>query len=332
MNRTLILGVGGQDGSLLADLLLSQGIEVHGVVRRSSLDNRGRIRHLLEGTLPDGTVYNRELFRLHTADLCDGSSVDRVVQMVEPLDVYNLADQDHVGTSHDCPGLSVEVTYAAVGRLLESVLSLERRTGKTRKVFQACSATMFGLTPGPQDEDTWHDPRSPYAVAKTAAYHLGRHYRDRHGLFVTNGILFNHDSDRRGGDYLLHKVVRGVWGLRRGVGRLPLQNPDLRVDIGSAREFVTGFQKLLALGRPVDVCVGTGLAWPVRRMVRHACELVFGIGSERWDEKVDWSESKHPEPFLLCDPSRLKGLTGWVPTTGSLMVIRELVDHYEDKP
>lgn len=318
MTRSLILGITGQDGSYLAEHLLSLGHEVHGLVRRTSHDNKRRIRHVLDKVT------------LHTGDMHDGASVHRVLWDLLPDEVYNLADQDHVETSRHVPDVNADVTYAAVGRLLESV----RRIDPEIRVFQACSATMFGLNRGPQHEETPHDPQSPYAVAKTGAYHLGRYYRRHYGLFVTNGILFNHDSPRRGPDYLLHRIVLGLLRLRRDpVGqRLQLTNLDLRVDVGSAQEFVTYYPKLLALDEPTDACVGTGTAHRIRTMVEAAVSLIWGPEYKPLEEVVeDLGATPAQEPTLQCSFHKLYQLVGDRPRRDSVSVIRELIEHYRSR-
>lgn len=317
--RALILGIPGQDGSYLADYLLTLGYEVHGLVRRSSTGNLRRITHILDKV------------HLHKGDLCDGASVHRVLMNVRPEEVYNLADQDHVETSFETPDYNSDVTYAAVGRLLESV----RLVCPRAKVFQACSATMFGIHPPPQNEETPHDPRNPYAVAKTGAYHLARFYRKHYGLSVSNGILFNHDSPRRGEDYLLHRIIRGCLRIHRGDPghRIKLSHLDLRVDIGSAQEFVVGFHKILQLAQPTDVCIGTGFSPTISTMLTHVRDRVWeGEESAPFcHDLIEALPSSGERPHLRADCAKLRKLANWWPDKVTSVVIDELVDHYRSQ-
>jgi GDPmannose 4,6-dehydratase len=313
--KALILGIGGMDGSYLADHLLSLGYEVHGLVRRASTDNLTRIHHILDKV------------HLHKGDLCDGASVHRILQEVRPEEIYNLADQDHVGTSFEAPDYNMDVTCAAVGRLLESV----RLVCPRAKVFQACSATMFGMQAPPQSEETPHDPRSPYAVAKTGAYHLVRFYRQHYGLAVSNGILFNHDGPRRGEDYLLHRVVRGCLRIHGGNSgtKIHLANLDLRVDVGSAQEFVIGFHKILQLATPTDVCIGTGFSPSIEQIVLQTADMVWGDKQRpHLRDLVEELPSSQEKPYLKANCAKLRRLTGWWPDKVTGKVIEELVEHY----
>lgn len=318
MTKALILGIGGMDGSYLADHLLSLGYEVHGLVRRSSTDNLTRIRHVLDRV------------HLHKGDLCDGVAMHRLLMDVRPDEIYNLADQDHVGTSFDVPDYNMDVTCAAVGRLLESVRLICPRA----KVFQACSATMFGLAPAPQNEDTPLDPRSPYAVAKAGAYLLARFYRKHYGLSVSTGVLFNHDGPRRGEDYLLHRIVRGCLGIRRGDARkVGLSNLNLRVDIGSAREFVVGFHKLLQHSEATDVCIGTGFSPSILSILASARARVWEDDDEcpTIQELYEELPSTGEAPHLKADCAKLRRLLNWWPDKVTGVVVDELVEHYRGK-
>lgn len=273
MKRALVLGIGGQDGSYLADILVERGVEVHGMLRHSSGDNRRRIGHL------DGKV------RLHSGDLTDFCSLQRVVIDADPEWVFNEADQDHVGYSKLTPLYSAQVTYGGVANLLE-VLRLDPtlrecedkgRVSWGRKLFQPLSATMFGDCPAPQDESTPLNPASPYACAKAGAWHLCRHYRREHGLDVRCAIMYSHDSPRRGGDYLLQRIARG-----EKIGG------DLStvVDIGYAREYMEAAVRIMELptadkffvgaAGAHDYVLGTGHGWRIENLVKGNGEVLKG--------------------------------------------------------
>lgn len=320
MTKALVLGAGGMDGSYLTDHLLSLGYEVHGLVRRASTDNLSRIRHALDK------------IHLHKGDLCDGGAMHRLLMDVRPDEIYNLADQDHVGTSFDVPDYNMDVTCAAVGRLLESVRLVCPRT----KVFLACSATMFGCAAAPQNEETPLDPRSPYAVAKAGAFLLARFYRKHYGLSVSTGILFNHDGPRRGGDYLLHRVVRGLLRIHGGDSafRVQLSNLGLRADIGSAQEFVVGFHRLLQLAEPTDVCIGTGFSPSILSILATARAKVWEDSDEcpTIHELYEELPSAGEIPHLKADCAKLRKLLNWWPDKVTGVVVEELVEHYRSNP
>ena len=232
--RALIFGVTGQDGSYLAEHLLDKGYEVYGVVRPSSLNSMQRIAHV------------KDRLTLHSGDVTDAYRVARIVEEVMPHQVYNLADQDHVGKSRDNPALAVQVTYGGAANILEVCDQYRRRTDNEVRVFQACSATMYGLKDRAIRIDDPLNPQSPYACAKAGAYLLAKHYRDR-GLNVSCGILFGHDSPRRiGRDYLLQEIARKVVEARRnGEKSITLRGPNQKVSIGHAKEFTAEFVRLV---------------------------------------------------------------------------------------
>ena len=305
MKRALILGINGQDGSYLADLLLAKGYEVHGLYRRSSVDNLWRIRHL------DGKV------TLHQGDLSDGASVENVIAKVMPDEIYNEADQDSVGWSHVSPDYQYDVTFRAVGRLLEFV-----KQTKTR-IFQPCTAMMFGDAakspqPAPQDEGTPFNPQSPYAVAKVAAYYACRHYREQHGVYVSCGILYNHDSPRRSEHYLLHKTCNAAVRIASGKQEtLSLGNLDGRVDVGFAGDYMEAAWLALQQPKPDDYVVATGQAWSVEEMVAEAFEQA-GVrpvwtcadGSPRITKDAAFWKPGAPS-ILRGDASKANKVLGW---------------------
>ena len=288
MKRALIFGINGQDGSYLAEILLEKGYDVHGFYRRSSVDNLSRIRHLLSDVT------------LHKGDLTDYGSVHRAVAECLPLhEVYNEADQDHVGWSQAAPSYSAAVTYGGVVNVLEAV----RQLTPTTRVFQPVSATMFGYAPPRQDEITRLYPQSPYACAKVAAYYLCQHYRREHGMFVSCGILFNHDSPRRGSDYLLQRIARGeeLWG-----------DLETIVDIGYAREYMEAAWKMMQLESPDDFVIGTGKGY-------HIKDLLNGVRVH----------PKFPlESALVAYPEKAVNAFGFDPKCDAFDVLEIVKEHY----
>lgn len=310
MNKVLILGIGGQDGSYLAELLVEKGVEVHGTTRRSSVENEVRLRNVSQ-------------YVLHVADLADHGSVDRVLRETRPQAVYNLADQDLVGASYSTPSYSVDVTAGAVARLLESVKAVD----KTIRVFQPCSATVFGGGhTHPCDEDTPFSPESPYACAKAHAYYLARMYRARYGMFVSTAFLYGHNSDRQKCEYLLHRIAReAVEKSRVNDEQFAVTNPSYRVDIGYAKEFVQGMYDLMQCDHPNDVVMSTGRTFSVYELyVQAAYEA--GIDMPVFDRVV--TDEAFNKSVMTGYSSRAKELFRWNPQTHALDVIDMLVEHY----
>lgn len=267
--RCLILGITGQDGSYLADILLEQGAEVHGMVRKSSVDNLTRILHCQDRVV------------LHRGDMADPLSIDRIIRDVAPHEIYNEADQDNVGWSHDIPQISFDVTCGAVGRLFEIV----RRYDKSIKIFQPVTAMMFGeASESPQNEKTGFNPQSPYACSKVAAYYLSRHYRLKYDIPITTGILYNHDSVRRSEDYLVHKICRSVLKIAAGTQQyLSLSFPERIVDVGLASQYMNAAVSLLKKA-PDDYIIGTGCGATIREIAARAMSyLVIPETCLRWE-------------------------------------------------
>lgn len=309
MKTALITGVTGQDGSYVADILLERGYEVHGLYRRvAGGDNLLNVRHLLD---------NVE-FHLHRGDVLEALAVDRLVRELQPDELYHFADQDNVDWSFKLPGLAADLTAGATAKLLESVVSGSPKT----RVFVPTSATMFGDAQPPQDEGTPLRPLSPYAVGKVSAYHWAHYYREVRGLHVVVGIMFNHDSPRRRGDYLLHKIARAV------ATREPtkLRSATQRVDIGWALQFMMAVVDLMRLDKPETVVIGTGTAHMVSQMVDRAERMA----SFQLSRVVEFGLEERPGtvPTYQACPSKLLSLIGWHPTSTSLNVVSELVNHY----
>jgi GDPmannose 4,6-dehydratase len=316
--RALVTGITGQDGSYLAELLLAKGYEVHGLVRHASVVNTERIAHLLEGDDP----------RLHLVrgDLSDSPSLLRVLESLQPTEVYNLAAQSHVHISFELPELTGDVTGLGAARLLEGI----RQLGIGARFYQASSSEMFGrVVETPQRETTPFHPRSPYAVAKVYAYHLTRNYREAYGMFAVNGILFNHESPRRGENFVTRKVTLAAARIRLGLQKtLHLGNLDAMRDWGFAGDYVDAMWRMLQIDTPDDYVVASGETHSVREL----CELAFGaVGLPlRWEgEGIDERgiaedgralvvvDPRYFRPaevdFLLGDASRARIELGWQP-------------------
>jgi len=266
MKRALITGITGQDGSYLAEFLLSKGYEVHGIIRRASSFNTGRIDHIYE----DPQHHGKRLF-LHYGDLTDSSQIDNLIYNIAPDEVYNLAAQSHVRVSFDMPEYTGDSAGLGTTRLLEAI----RRSGGKARFYQASSSEMFGSAPAPQSETTPFQPRSPYAAAKLYAYWMTVNYRDGYNIFACNGILFNHESPRRGETFVTRKITRAVAAILGGKqDRLYLGNLDAKRDWGFAPEYVECQWLMLQQDSPGDYAVGTGQSHTVREFLEAAFEPV----------------------------------------------------------
>ncbi len=318
MKRALLTGTTGQDGSYLVELLLEKGYEVHGIVRRSSSFNTGRIDHLYV----DPHEHEARLL-LHYGDLTDSSSLQSIVAEVHPHEVYNLGAQSHVRVSFDVPEYTAEVTALGTLRLLEAI----RKTGVDSRFYQASTSELFGGTREvPQRETTPFAPRSPYAAAKAFAFYVTRNYREAYGLFACNGILFNHESERRGETFVTRKITRAVGRIRHGLqDELFLGNLDAQRDWGYAPEYVWSMWRMLQEDEPDDYVVGTGECHSVREFV----EAAFSHAGLDWQEHVRLDERylRPSEVDVLCaDPSRARERLGWAPRVDFLGLVRRMVD------
>jgi GDPmannose 4,6-dehydratase len=313
----LITGITGQDGSYLAELLLSKGYEVHGLVRRSSSFNTGR----LDGIYEDPHAPNRRLF-LHFGDLNDGVTLTNMLRDVNPDEVYNLGAQSHVRVSFDQPVFTGDVTGLAAMRLLEAVRAARVRT----KIYQASSSEMFGATPPPQDEDTAFYPRSPYGVAKVYAYWATRNYREAYGAFAVNGILFNHESPRRGATFVTRKVTRAVARIQAGIQeKLYMGNLDAVRDWGFAPDYVEGMWRMLQHSEPQDYVLATNSAYSVRDFVQMAFEHV-GLEWKKYVEHDERYERPTEVAALIGDYSKAKDVLGWEPKVRTPELVKVMVD------
>jgi GDPmannose 4,6-dehydratase len=305
VKKALITGITGQDGSYLAELLLSKGYEVHGVIRRSSLPNTGRIDHLLSNPeIADVTLF------LHYGDLSDSSRLVSLVTLIGPDEVYNLAAQSHVRVSFDEPELTGETTGLGSVKLLEAI----RITGSSARFYQASSSEMFGASPPPQNEETPFYPRSPYGAAKVYSYWITKNYRESYGIFATNGILFNHESPRRGETFVTRKITRAVALIKAGLqDKLFLGNLDAVRDWGYAPEYVNAMWMMLQADEPDDFVVATG----TRYSVKDFAGLAFGHAGLDWEKYVDFDE-RYLRPAevdsLVGDFAKANSITGWKPS------------------
>jgi GDPmannose 4,6-dehydratase len=313
----LITGITGQDGSYLAELLLSKGYEVHGMVRRSSSFNTERLNDIYQ----DPHAPDRRLF-LHYGDLNDGVTLTNMLRDINPDEVYNLGAQSHVRVSFDQPVFTGDVTGIAAMRLLEAVRAARVRT----KIYQASSSEMFGATPPPQDENTPFYPRSPYGVAKVYAYWATRNYREAYDAFAVNGILFNHESPRRGATFVTRKVTRAVARIQSGIqDKLYMGNLDAVRDWGFAPEYVEGMWRMLQHNEPQDYVLATNSAYSVKDFVRMSFEHV-GLEWEKYVEHDERYERPTEVDALIGDYSKANDVLGWEPKVRTPELVKIMVD------
>ncbi len=325
MKKALITGVTGQDGSYLVEFLLEKGYEVHGIVRRSSTVNRERIDHLT--SLDDVTGPNRGKFILHYGDLTDSSSIEKIMKLVIPDEIYNLAAQSHVRVSFDIPENTTNVVALGTLRILEAMKNICPNS----RFYQASSSEMFGLVQEiPQTEKTPFYPRSPYACAKVYAYFITKNFRESYGLFACNGILFNHESERRGESFVTRKITRSLARIKQGLQKdVYLGNLESERDWGHAKDYVKAMWLMLQQEKPEDFVIGTGEKHSVREFLEESAKVIglniksngkFGIEEEYLDENGKTIVKIHERYFrpsevdlLLSNPSKAKILLGWQP-------------------
>ena len=315
--RALVTGITGQDGSYLAELLLGKGYEVHGVIRRSSSFNTGRIDHLYRDPHGKGVKLH-----LHFGDLVDEGGLRRLLSEVEPDEIYNLAAQSHVRVSFDQPSYTVEVDALGTIRFLEAI----RDHGRPARFYQASSSEMFGSTPPPQGEDTPFHPRSPYACAKVFSFHQVVNYREAYGMYAVNGILFNHESPRRGETFVTRKVTRAATRIKLGLQeKLFLGNLEARRDWGFAGDYVEGMWRMLQQEVPDDFVLATGEAHSVREL----CEEAFGLVGLDWRKHVE-EDPRYRRPsevdHLCGDAGKARRVLGWKPAVGFKELVRMMVE------
>lgn len=318
MTKALITGITGQDGSYLAELLLSKGYEVHGLIRRASTFNTQRIDHLYRD--PHNGVDTR-LF-LHYGDVASPGNLTDLIYSVQPDEVYHLAAQSHVRVSFDLPEYTGDITGIGTIRILEAI----RKSGIRTRYYQASSSEMFGSAPPPQNESTPFFPQSPYAAAKLYAYWVTHNYRQGYGIFACNGILFNHESPRRGETFVTRKITRGLAAIRAGRQKtLYLGNLEAKRDWGYAPDYVAAMWKMLQYDRPEDFVIGTGEAHSVRDFLEEA----FGYLGLEWQEYVQ-IDARYFRPnevdYLMADASYARQVLGWEPRVFFKDLVRIMVD------
>lgn len=322
MSKTaLITGITGQDGSYLAELLLAKGYQVHGIVRRASTFNTDRLDHIyVDPHVPNATLH------LHYGDLSDGTGLRRIIELALPDEVYNLGAQSHVKVSFEQSEYTADVVGLGTLRLLEAL----RDCGGTRqsvRFYQASSSEMFGSSPPPQDENTPFHPRSPYAVSKVAAYWHAVNYREAYGLFICNGIMFNHESPRRGETFVTRKVTRAVGRIKAGLQeKLYMGNLSARRDWGEAGDYVRAMWLMLQQPNPDDYVVATGQSHSVQEFVEEAFAQVG----------LDWRKHVEIDPRYLRpsevdnlegDASKARRVLNWEPTVTFRQLVKMMVDH-----
>ncbi|NNF84520.1 MAG: GDP-mannose 4,6-dehydratase [Deltaproteobacteria bacterium] len=317
MLKALITGITGQDGSYLAELLLSKGYEVHGVIRRASTFNTGRIDHIYV----DPHIEGAKLL-LHYGDLADSGQMTNLIYNLQPDEIYHLGAQSHVRVSFDIPEYTGDITGLGTTRILEA---LRRANGKAR-YYQASSSEMFGSSPPPQNERSPFHPRSPYGAAKVYSYWMAVNYREAYGTFASNGVLFNHESPRRGETFVTRKITRAIAAIKAGTQQdLFLGNLDARRDWGFACEYVEAMWRILQHDRGDDFVVGTGESHSVKEFLEEA----FAYAGLDWKEhvKIDPRYFRPTEvESLIADASKAKKMLGWEPKIAFRELVRSMVD------
>lgn len=320
--RAFITGITGQDGSYLAEMLLDKGYEVHGMVRRSSSFNNHRIKHLC----PEERERDTKLF-LHYCDLTDGQNITHLILDLEPDEIYNLGAQSHVHVSFKSPQYTVQATGIGALNVLEAARHLSKT--KSTKVYQASSSEMFGeVEESPQNETTRFHPQSPYACAKVFAFHQTVNYREAYDLFAVNGILFNHESPRRGEQFVTRKITRAAARIKLGMqDKLFLGNLDAKRDWGYAIDYVEGMWQMLQHDKPEDFVLATGVAHTIRDFLEYSFEYL----------QLDWTQHVEIDPQflrptevnrLVGDYTKAKQVLGWEPTV-SCKELAELMVNYD---
>jgi GDPmannose 4,6-dehydratase len=321
MPRALITGITGQDGSYLTELLLGKGYEVHGIIRRASSFNTSRIDHLYADPHDRGVRLH-----LHYGDLTDGGGLRRLINAVAPDEIYHLGAQSHVRVSFDEPEFTADVVGIGTLRILEAVRDFEQTKGRQIRMYNAGSSEMFGAAPAPQTEATPFHPRSPYAVSKVAAHWYAVNYREAYKLYVSNGILFNHESPRRGETFVTRKITRAVGRIKVGTQKtLFLGNLDARRDWGYAGDFVDAMWRMLQLPAPGDFVVATGETHSVEEFV----DVAFSSVGLDWRKHVA-HDARYLRPtevdLLQGDPARARRELGWAPTVSFHELVHMMVE------
>ena len=317
----LITGITGQDGSYLAELLLKKGYEVHGIVRRASTFNTSRINHLYQ----DPHDKNPKLF-LHYGDLADSGTIRKVIYQTKPDEIYNLGAQSHVKVSFEIPEYTMDITGNGALRILEAIRDFQNDSGKKVKFYQASSSEMFGSSPPPQNEKTPLIPQSPYGAAKIFAYNMTNLYREAYGLFAVNGILFNHESPRRGETFVTRKITRAIARIKAGLDKkLYLGNLNAKRDWGYAPEYMEEAWLMIQQPKPDNYVIGTGETHTVKEFV----ELAFkeaGLGNWKKYVEIDPQYYRPAEVhYLVADTTKAKKVLKWQPKTKFKDLVKTMV-------
>jgi len=318
LRKALITGITGQDGSYLAELLLHEGYEVHGVIRRASTFNTNRIDHIYR----DPHNGEKVQLYLHYGDIAVGETLQHMIYNIKPDEIYHLAAQSHVRVSFDMPEYTGDVTGLGATRILEAV----RKSGVESRFYQASSSEMFGSANPPQNENTPFEPRSPYAAAKVYGYWITRNYREAYGIYACNGILFNHESPRRGETFVTRKITRAVASIKAGKQKsLYLGNLDAKRDWGYAPEYVEAMHLMMHQEKADDYVIGTGETHSVREFLEEA----FGYAGLKYEDYVRIDE-RYFRPtevdLLLSDPSKAKNELKWKPKVFFKDLVRIMID------
>ncbi len=318
MKKALITGITGQDGSYLAEFLLSKGYEIHGLIRRSSTFNTDRIDHLYQDPHISGT----KLF-LHYGDLSDSEQLTNIIYNIKPDEIYHLGAQSHVRVSFDLPEYTGDITALGTTRILESI----RRSGIKTRFYQASSSEMFGAAPAPQNENTHFMPRSPYATAKVYSYWMVKNYREGYKLFTCNGILFNHESPRRGETFVTRKITRGIANIiAEKEKKIYLGNLEAKRDWGYAPEYVEAMWLMLQQEKPDDYVIGTGETHSIKEFLNES----FSYLDLDWKEYIE-IDSRYFRPTevenLRADPSKAKKELNWTARISFKELVKIMVDY-----
>ncbi len=319
MKKAFITGITGQDGSYLAELLLEKGYQVHGLIRRASSFNTGRIDHIYQ----NAPGIKEARFFLHYGDLSDSGNIARIVNLVKPDEIYHLGAQSHVRVSFDILEYTADVTGLGTLRILETI----KNSGLPIKFYQASSSEMFGASPPPQNENTPFHPRSPYACSKVFAYHIARHYREAYGIFACNGILFNHESPRRGENFVTRKITIGIAKIKAGLDKkIVLGNLDAKRDWGYAPEYVEAMFKMMQHNEPDDFVIATGETHSVKEFLEEAFRCA-GLGDWRNYVEVDPYYFRPTEvEALVGDASKAIEKINWQPEVKFKDLVKIMVD------
>jgi GDPmannose 4,6-dehydratase len=320
--KAFISGITGQDGSYLAEFLMTKGYEVHGIIRRTSTFNTDRLDHIYSDPHESGTA-----LRLHYGDLANASNLSRLINEIQPDEIYNLGAQSHVRVSFDQAEYTADIVATGALRLLEAFRDYARESGGAPRFYQAGSSEMFGASPPPQSETTPFYPRSPYAVSKVAAHWFAVNQREANNLFICNGILFNHESSRRGETFVTRKITRALGRIRHGLQeKLYLGNLDAKRDWGHAADYVRAMWLMLQQNAPDDYVIATGESHSVRKFL----DLAAGFAKLDWKRYVE-IDPRYLRPtevdFLQGNATKAHSVLGWRPEITFEELVRSMVEH-----